>query len=240
MRKSFAFLACAAALALAGPAVAATVTPLAPGVMTNTTFPLDAVADFEGIVSTTLPGNSNPQAPLPFVSGGASFSGSPILMTGSSGGLYAAPAGDTTQYLSVRPAGNVVNVSFPGIFTRLGLYWGSIDTYNSIEFWRGGVLRDTVTGSQAAGSIPATAQGNQTSDLNNRYFIISLIGDLLGFDSIVLRSTQNSFELDNLSYGGPLGGQNPVPLPAALPLLAGGLGMLGFLGWRRKRNAVTA
>ena len=27
-----------------------------------------------------------------------------------------------------------------------------------------------------------------------------------------------------------------VPLPAALPLLAGGLGLLGFFGWRRKRT----
>jgi hypothetical protein len=28
-----------------------------------------------------------------------------------------------------------------------------------------------------------------------------------------------------------------TPLPAALPLFAGGLGALGLLGWRRKRNA---
>lgn len=28
---------------------------------------------------------------------------------------------------------------------------------------------------------------------------------------------------------------NPTPLPAALPLFAGGLGVLGLLGWRRKR-----
>ena len=27
-----------------------------------------------------------------------------------------------------------------------------------------------------------------------------------------------------------------VPVPAALPLLAGGLGILGFAGWRRKRS----
>ena len=29
-----------------------------------------------------------------------------------------------------------------------------------------------------------------------------------------------------------------VPLPAALPLLAAGLGAMGFMGWRRKRNAL--
>ncbi len=29
----------------------------------------------------------------------------------------------------------------------------------------------------------------------------------------------------------------PVPLPAALPLLAGGLGILGFLGWRRRQRS---
>lgn len=30
---------------------------------------------------------------------------------------------------------------------------------------------------------------------------------------------------------------SPVPIPAAFPLLAGGLGLLGLMGWRRKRNA---
>jgi hypothetical protein len=32
----------------------------------------------------------------------------------------------------------------------------------------------------------------------------------------------------------------PTPIPAALPLFAGGLGVLGLLGWRRKRKAAAA
>jgi hypothetical protein len=30
-----------------------------------------------------------------------------------------------------------------------------------------------------------------------------------------------------------------TPLPAALPLFAGGLGAMGLLGWRRKRKAAA-
>ncbi len=39
-------------------------------------------------------------------------------------------------------------------------------------------------------------------------------------------------QFDNVSV-------SAVPLPAALPLFAGGLGLLGLLGWRRKRTAVA-
>ena len=30
-----------------------------------------------------------------------------------------------------------------------------------------------------------------------------------------------------------------TPLPAALPLFASGMGVLGFFGWRRKRKALA-
>lgn len=35
-------------------------------------------------------------------------------------------------------------------------------------------------------------------------------------------------------------GVTPIPLPAGLPLFAGGLGLLGLLGWRKRRKLATA
>jgi CRP-like cAMP-binding protein len=46
------------------------------------------------------------------------------------------------------------------------------------------------------------------------------------------------FETDN--YAAILTSPAPVPLPGALPLFATGLGVLGLLGWRRKRKAQAA
>ncbi|MDH3194914.1 MAG: hypothetical protein OEL78_01225 [Hyphomicrobiales bacterium] len=47
----------------------------------------------------------------------------------------------------------------------------------------------------------------------------------------------SSFFLGAYSFDLTLAGVNPVPLPAALPLFGAGLGMLGFLGWKRRRKA---
>jgi hypothetical protein len=43
-----------------------------------------------------------------------------------------------------------------------------------------------------------------------------------------------------IASGGSVNGPSVVPLPAALPLFATGLGALGLLGWRRKRKAAIA
>ena len=115
---------------------------------------------------------------------------------------------------------------------------------NSISFYNNGTLLDTVTGTQAAAAIipPTSAQGSQTDYANNQFITISnILGDNAVFNSVVLSSSQNSFELDDLTWGNPFiqGGTSSTPLPATLPLFAGGFGAFGFFGWRRGRKGAA-
>lgn len=59
-----------------------------------------------------------------------------------------------------------------------------------------------------------------------------ILFQLLETDNLISTSGTR-IQLDNVSVA-------PVPLPAAFPLFAGGLGILGLLGWRRKRMAAAA
>ena len=247
MKKAIvASLAVAAAFAVTAPANAATVVAGSAGALVNTAG--DTSATFDSV----------PGAPQSYGSVGAfgalyrqwrQFQRPGMIMLntrrwhGGSLGLYAEPFNDTSNYLTVQPAGSPETIALDSTSTRFGLYWGSMDTYNSIEFYRNGGLIDTVTGAQAAAVVPALANGSQADDASNRYIEISAVGDGLGFDTVVLISTQNSFEVDNLSWGcGPDGGgcaPAPTPLPAALPLFISGLGGLGFFGfWRKKKQTL--
>lgn len=44
-----------------------------------------------------------------------------------------------------------------------------------------------------------------------------------------------AFDFFELNIEGTLANTSVVPVPAALPLFAGGLGLMGLVGWRRKR-----
>ena len=248
MKKTVALLALGSTLLLAGPALSATVTISASGAGVYD-IPLGGgTATFESAVPVIYP--TTAPSPGTFGDGGATFNVAPNsngivakYSDGLSSGLYAPPAGaasaSNNQYFSVIGSiGGSSKVTFGGQFTQLGLFWGSIDAFNSIEFYTGGNLvdiqfaNDQVTGSD----VTSPANGNQVSLNTNRYILLTLAGST--FDSIILRSSGNSFELDNLAWG-PAQAPGDVPVPLALPLFAAGLGVVGLMS-RRRRKVVAA
>lgn len=116
---------------------------------------------------------------------------------------------------------------------------------------------DFVTPQNGVGALPNVFSGIGDGGHIQIFSGLNLTGVLLGeadfgtptgsFGGIisdqVFRSVQITCEFDpDLNcgiYDLQFGTVSAVPLPAAFPLFAGGLGLLGLLGWRRKRMAAA-
>jgi hypothetical protein len=142
-----------------------------------------------------------------FSDGGAAFSGSGVVMNNGgqgSHGLYATPYGDTTNYMAVLGGGSEA-IAYSTLRNSFGLYWGSVDTYNSLAFYNGDTLVATITGADVA--PPMSANGGQTDYASNGYVWVTALPQ---FDRVVAGSLSNSFEFDNVVAGG-------ATLSAAVP-----------------------
>jgi hypothetical protein len=154
------------------------------------------------------------------------------VVSGSVDGKYSAPGGvdgtnkDATKYMTVPQPndadhiGSVLVTNLGGFYNYFGLWWGSIDEYNTLTFYNGVNVVLTVTGADV---IAASATyGDQIAFGSNRY--VNFLG-LNPFDSFKMSSTQFAFEADNMTIG-------VVPEPTTMLLL--GLGLLGVAVIRKK------
>jgi hypothetical protein len=176
-------------------------------------------AGFEGAALGALPGG--------YAESGFTFTpaGSVQVKTPPSDGQGAFPFGDTSvKYLSVL-GGASVDIA-TGTLSRVGFYWGSIDTYNTVEFYSGATLVGSLTGSDVA---PLIGDGGQLSFQSNRHVTISLLSG--AFDRVRLSSTSNSFEVDNISAG--------VPEPGTWAMMVIGFAGLAFMSRRKRRMALA-
>jgi len=157
--------------------------------------------------------------------GYAACGGDMILTSGNASGLYAAPAGDSTGYVSVpNPSATSLTATFNLGATAdyFGLYWGSIDSYNSIAFYLNNILVASFSGTDIVGS---SANGNQISYTSNRFINFDFGSDL--FDSVSLTSYGFAFESDNHAFRKSAS----VTEPWTLALF--GFGLAGLLLARR-------
>jgi hypothetical protein len=138
---------------------------------------------------------------------------------GYSGTLY----NDATHYLTI-PGGVSAELTALKAFSSFSLYMGSPDTYNSIRFIGEG-YDETLSGGQLTAGIV-----NQSWDWAQRVTF-----DFGGakVNRVILSSSQNSFEVDNLAVSGA------VPEPATWAMMIMGFGLAGA-AMRARRSGVLA
>lgn len=137
----------------------------------------------------------------------------------------------STDYISVplgtgtNPSntGSVTVTNLGGLYNYFGLWWGSVDTYNTLEFYNGATLVATITGSDVTNPNPAN--GGQVDVRTNKYVNINF--GPATYDSFRMISTNFAFEADNIAVG------TVVPEPGTMLLL--GIGMLGLAIYGKRR-----
>jgi hypothetical protein len=147
----------------------------------------------------------------------------------ASSAAAAAPAQDATRYgyVSSALANNFATLSTPDL-NSISFYWGSIDSYNSVEvLGAGGVVIHTINGA----TLPP-ANGNRTSsNTNRRIFITAAPSEVI--TGLKFRSTGVAFEFDDIAAAA-------VPEPQSWALLIAGFGLVGAAARRQRRSVHVA
>ncbi len=162
-----------------------------------------ATENFDKVSAGSASNNGDGHGNFTSTALGATFSGSGHagVVNGSSS-VTAAPFigpspghADTTNYLSIGANGSET-ITFATEQDQFGLYWGSVDSFNTIKFYDGSTLVASYSGADIA---PLLANGSQGSFSSNGYVEFS---DLPAFTKVVLASgSSNAFEIDNISAG---------------------------------------
>lgn len=164
--------------------------------------------------------------------GYASCSGDYALVNGSQSGKYAQPLGVNSPYLTVpNPSPTTQSAIFGlgSLANYFGLFWGSIDSYNSVSFYLNNTLIASYSGANIVGQF---ANGNQLSYSSNRYVNFDFGSD--AFDTVKLTSTGFAFESDNHAFKKIIN----VTEPATFLLML--LGLIGLAVVRRRLRKQTA
>ena len=170
------------------------------------------------------------------------------VRAGSQAGAAAAPANDDTCYGYTTPVGNglsYVEIDYTAFLASiggldaslagssinyLGFYWGSVDTFNSFEFYSDNTLVKTISGTELLNELGGDS-GDQASDTSNVYVNIDFSFSE-AFNKFRVITSGIAGEFDNIVVGLD---QRPVTVPAPTGLALLGLGLLG-LGLRKRLN----
>lgn len=173
----------------------------------------------------------------------SSTGGGFAVQKGSTSGVAATPAGNDTCFgFGPQPNSNdtaaTVKIDYGNILAGgdtinyLGLYYGSIDTYNELRFYAGETLLRTLTGTELLDVFQGTS-GNQTSNNSNLYVNLDFAPNE-AFTAFEMVTTKRAIEVDNITVGMS---SRPVPAPATLALF--GVGLAAFATSMRRRRVMA-
>lgn len=201
---------------------------VADGTTLTTPYNFGVVETFDNVLSIPEPVNSATGFDQLW-----DWSGNGQVVQGSLSGAYAAPGlTDITNYMAVPQynSGTLsVSVEFGITSNYLGLYWGSIDQYNYVQFFLGDM---PISGKSVWTGLDVSllANGDQSAVGTNKYVNFLNVPD---FDKVVFTSMSGhggsspfAFEFDNVAV-------NVVPIPATILL---GLIGLGVGGWKLRKS----
>ncbi|MDY0748906.1 hypothetical protein SNE35_30690 [Paucibacter sp. R3-3] len=180
------------------------------------------------------------------------------IVKGSLQGAYAAPAGDSSCYAyapvyqgqgmyagSALPADapvgalSAVDILYQPLIDSLpagtqlnyvGLYYGSIDHYDKLEFYSGTTLVATVSGTSILDACGSCTPGDRTSDATNAFVNLYFTPDI-AFNRLRFVTYGVAVEVDNVAVGFDV---TPVPEPPAVVLAGAGLATLLWIARRRR------
>lgn len=130
---------------------------------------------------------------------------------------------ENVGYFAVGPS----NLPSPATLTyasdqkQFSFLWGSIDSYNYIDFYKGSSLVYSLLASSVAGAQIGIGAAYVT------------ISDFI-FNKVTFRSTSEALEFSNISS------VSAIPLPAGIALFGSSLGFFGLLALGKRRRLTLA
>jgi hypothetical protein len=169
-----------------------------------------------GAVTTDFNSGSSP----------ANYTGGGVEIGSSS--VWASPPSDDTSYFSVGPSTSPsATITLASLSSYFGYYGGSPDDYNHVDFFNGSANVGSFDGVTLANLASVSHDGDRTVG-SYWNFTAKSSGDY--FNKVVFSSAQNAFETDNHAV------LAAVPEPETYAMMLAGLGLMGFVASRRRKD----